>query len=284
MNIEELIKIGCKQLDGFVTPRLDVELLLSHTLKKPIAYLYSWKEKEVSDVQQEQFFALLGKRIEKQPIAYILGKQGFWSLELDVSEDVLVPRPETELLVEEALKLLSKKFAGNVLDLGTGSGAIALALAVERIKANIFAVDYSANALIIAKKNYKKCCCQNDHIGNIEFLHGNWFQALKNHNIKFDIIVSNPPYIDADDPCLSNEGVCCEPGMALSSGKDGLDDLLHIINNAYKFLKPKGWLLLEHGCKQGNVLREFLLKAGYTQIATCQDLSGLDRVTIAAID
>lgn len=272
MNRKNLITIAARQLAAVSSSAiLDAELLLANALQCEKNQLFIYPEKELSPNELIIFEKLLQRRLAGEPIAYILLQQGFWDLDLTVTPAVLIPRPETELLVEIILEKFGEQENLKLADLGTGSGAIALALASEKPKWEITATDYSAAALEIAKSN-----AENLQLNNVRFFQGSWCEALPNE--KFDIIVSNPPYIAAMDPHLT--ALQFEPQSALISGADGLDDIRKIISQAGNFLKLNGMLLLEHGFEQGVAVRELLLQAGYKEIETRCDLNKLDRATL----
>ncbi len=248
----------------------DCGLLLALALDVPRAWLLAHGEQRPDDAALARFEALLTRRLAGEPMAYLRGRQGFWSLSLDVTPDVLVPRPETELLVELALARMGAR--GRLVDLGTGSGAIALALASERPDWRIIATDRSAAALAVAAGNAARLGL------TVEFRHGHWHAPLAGE--RFDLIVSNPPYIAVDDICLQGDGVRREPRTALAAGDDGLADLAAIIAGAVAHLAPAGRLLLEHGAGQGPAVRSLLAAAGFSDIATHADLAGRPRVTL----
>ena len=268
--------------------RLDAELLMAFCLQKSRTYLYTWPENTPSQNQQACFDRLLQKRLQGQPIAHLTGEREFWGLNLKVTPDTLIPRPDTEILIETALSKLSplnSQLIGNqhtpqegikpcsLLDLGTGSGAIALALKFERPSCNVTAVDFSLAALEVAKQNAQT------HNLEVEFLHSSWFDALEVGKT-FNLIVSNPPYIETQDPHLSQGDVRFEPLSALTAGADGLDDLKLIIEQACSFLKPAGWLMVEHGYNQaGDVAKLFKLHH-YQNIETIIDYGQNPRITI----
>jgi release factor glutamine methyltransferase len=260
------------------TPRLDAELLLMHCLQKPQDFLYHHDHILLTKTQLAQFQSYLKRRLQGEPIAYIRGFKEFFSLHLKVTHDTLIPRPDTELLVEWALNQCpNPETVLNVADLGTGSGAIALALASQRPKWNIIATEFSKKALQVAKQNAK-----NLSIKNITFhlsqRRQSWCDELP--NIPFSIIISNPPYISANDAALCPFVARHEPLHALLADDDGLSDLKKIINKAKKFLMPGGYLALEHGYLQANAIRTLMLQQGYEQIKTHRDLSNHDRLTI----
>ncbi|MEI8054472.1 MAG: peptide chain release factor N(5)-glutamine methyltransferase [bacterium] len=252
--------------------KIDAELLLAFALNKPRSFLYAYPEYELTKEQEKTFDALLGRRASGEPIAYILGKKEFWSLELTVNQSVLIPRPETELLVEVALNKLGREVA-IVADMGTGSGAIALALAAERSKWNIFATDISTDALNLARYNAGRL-----QLNNINFCCGDWCSALPNK--KFDLIVSNPPYIAQNDPHLQQGDVRFEPKIALKAG-NGLVALKKIIIQAKEYLAIGGLLMLEHGYNQSRQVQELLCQNKYHAITPYKDLAGIYRIVVA---
>lgn len=256
-------------------PPLELELLLAHVLEIPRSYLYAWPENLVQKSQAQNFEFLATRRLQGEPIAYLLGTREFWSLPLKVSPDVLIPRPETELLVERLLAQGDSTQSLEILDLGTGSGAIAIAVAKERPHWHLLAVDKSAAALSIAIFN-----AQHLGIENIEFYLSDWFSYFENRQRKFNIIVGNPPYIDPQDPYLRQGDLRYEPQAALVSEDRGLGDLKYIISEAEKYLLPMGWLMLEHGFEQGAELRKFMKTRGFQHVQGFQDLAQLDRVSM----
>jgi len=257
--------------------RLDAELLLAHVLDADRASVVARDERVLTPEEQGDFENLVARRLAGEPLAYLTGTKEFWSLELEVTPAVLVPRPETELLVEWGLELLSvlarPEDEVSVLDLGTGSGAIALAIAKERPHLRVVATDVSAAALQVARGNARRL-----GIGNVEFRQGNLFAPLgPDDHGKFDLILSNPPYVALGDPHLSD--LKFEPALALTSGADGLDALRAIVAGAQVFLKPDGWLVLEHGSQQAAALQELMSDEAYVDIGTRRDLAGLERAT-----
>lgn len=252
---------------------LEAALLLCHLLDKPRSYLYAWPEKTLAPEQLSDYEALIRRRLAGEPIAHITGKREFWSLNLKVTSETLIPRPETELLVERSLHHLENTPKPLVADLGTGSGAIALALASERDDAEIHACDLSERALAVAQENTGQLA-----LNNVRFYAGDWFQALPTDN-KYDLIVSNPPYIEADDPHLSQGDLLEEPRSALVSGEDGLMDIRRIIEEAPSHLKSGGWLLFEHGYQQAEAVANLLRSNGFVDIQIHKDLAGHPRVT-----
>lgn len=258
---------------GSSTPALDAAVLLCHVLDKPRSYLLTWPERELNTTQQTNFNALLSKRTDGYPIAYIVGEREFWSLPLEVSPSTLIPRADTERLVELALDKIPT-VDGAILDLGTGTGAIALALASECPDRNIIGIDLQPEAQQLATRNGQKL-----HLHNTMFLQGSWFEPLKGKG-EFACIVSNPPYIDKKDPHLAQGDVRFEPLSALVAEDRGLADLNHIVVNARQYLVSYGWLLMEHGYDQGAAVRQLLVNAGYQQVSTEQDYGHNDRVTL----
>lgn len=257
------------------TARLDIELLLAAALGKNRSYLHTWPERIVTTEAAATFDDYLQRRRRGEPVAYILGQQGFWKLDLEVAPHTLIPRPETELLVETALQLLPATPA-KVLDLGTGTGAIALALASERGGWQVTAVDRVAEAVALAERNRERL-----RLGNVRVLESHWYGALAGE--RFQIIISNPPYIRATDPHLVAGDVRFEPASALVAGTDGLDDLRTIIAQAPAHLEPGGWLLLEHGYDQAAAVRELLAKHDFEQIESREDLGGHERITLGRL-
>lgn len=255
------------------TARLDAELLLAFVLQKPRSYLYTWPDKTLSEAQIASYQALLERRKSGEPVAYLLGRQGFWSLDLQVAAHTLIPRADTELLVEAALQLADQDAALKVLDLGTGTGALALALASERRQWVLTGVDRIESAVALARRNQ-----QHLQLPNVEFLHSHWFSALTGQ--RYDLIISNPPYIADNDPHLQQGDLRFEPLSALVSGPDGLDDLRLIIAQAPAYLADNGWLLLEHGFDQAGAVRELLAQAGFVELSSQRDLSGHERISL----
>jgi release factor glutamine methyltransferase len=273
-NVSELLKHSDQLQSTSDSPQLDCELLLCYVLDVDRTWLRTWPEKEVSKSLEAKFCALLEQRVQGQPIAYLVGSRGFWSMDLQVSEDTLIPRPETELLVELALGLkLPQNSHG--LDLGTGTGAVVLALATERADMNFTAVDSQMGAVSLANKN-----CQNLGLANVAIFQSDWFNSVQLTDNYFDLIVSNPPYISANDPHLQQGDVRYEPNTALVSGVDGLDDLKKIIARSPCYLKPDGWLLLEHGFDQGPAIVRLMNNAGFQKVVTHKDYNQVDRVTL----
>jgi|WetSurMetagenome_2_1015567.scaffolds.fasta_scaffold05989_6 release factor glutamine methyltransferase len=268
MQISRILRTYPPQLIHSSSPRLDVEIILSHAIQKDRAFLYAWDDYELKETEMKIFEKLFQERLQGKPIAYLIGKREFWSMELLVNEHTLIPRPETELLVEVALEHLSKN--ATLFDLGTGSGCIAIAIKKERPNCRIVGTDNSLNSLNIAKKNGQNLKLE------IEWRESDWFFNLKE---KADIIVSNPPYIAPYDPHLMQGDVRFEPRSALISENNGLQDIKYLIDNAKLYLKNRGWLFLEHGFDQGKFIKSLLKHAAYTNIKTYQDSNGQDRVS-----
>lgn len=253
--------------------RLDGELLLCHVLGRPRTYLYTWPERDLSDTELQVLETLVERRLGGEPIAHIIGKREFWSLELAVNADTLIPRPETELLVETALARIPEQASWRIADLGTGSGAIALAIASERPACRITAVERSDGALKVARENARRL-----GLVNVELLQGDWFAPLSGQ--RFEMILSNPPYIPDSDPHLSQGDVRFEPLTALAAGADGLADIRQLVAGAPAHLQTPGWLLLEHGYDQAAAVASLLGEAGYVDVEGVADLQGHGRVTI----
>jgi len=251
----------------------DAELLLGHVLGKPRSWLFAHGDELLSAGMAERFGALIARRIAGEPVAYLIRRRGFWRFDLQVSPATLIPRPETELLVELALTRVPEDRAWRIADLGTGSGAIALAVAYERPRAQVIATDMSVEALAVSRANADSL-----RLGNVEFRQGDWFGPLAGE--RFDLIASNPPYIADDDAHLGEGDLRYEPRSALASGADGLDAIRSIVHAAPAHLHPGGWLLLEHGWEQGEAVRSLLSQAGFVDVATERDLEARDRVTL----
>ena len=269
--------------------RFEVQYLLQHVLNQPRAWLLAHAEQPLTPEQQASYDAMLQRRIQGEPIAYILGYREFYGLNFKVTPATLIPRPETELLVEQALQRIpsppvplprageggrqaGRGYESSALDLGTGSGAIALSIAHTRPDVEVVAVDASAEALEVARGNAERL-----NINNATFAHSDWYAALGQQ--RFNLIVSNPPYVAAGDAHLKQGDLRFEPASALVSGADGLDDVRRIVEGAPSHLKPGGWLLLEHGYDQAAQVRELLGGAGMTEIFSARDLSDIERVS-----
>ncbi|HAQ88016.1 MAG TPA: peptide chain release factor N(5)-glutamine methyltransferase [Pseudomonas sp.] len=273
-TIDSLLRAA--QLPDSPSAKLDAEWLLAAVLGRSPSYLRTWPEREVLPEDEARFVAHLERRRLGEPVAYILGRQGFWSLELEVAPHTLIPRPDTELLVETAMKVLPAGGAASVLDLGTGTGAIALALASERPAWQITGVDRVTEAVALAARNAQRL-----GLGNAAFHGSHWFSSLRGQ--RFELIVSNPPYIPASDPHLSQGDVRFEPSSALVSGVDGLDDIRLIIAQAPDYLSSSGWLVLEHGYDQASAVRSLLSAGGFVDVASCRDFGGHERVSLGRL-
>lgn len=268
LRIDQQLRHASRRID-----RADAELLLAHVAGRDRAWLFAHAGDELAPEQAAGFAALVERRAAGEPVAYLTGHRGFWTLELEVGPDTLIPRPETETLVELALARLPIGIPARVADLGTGSGAIALAIASERPQAEVIATDFSAGALAVAERNALR-----NGVGKVEFRRGDWYAPLGSE--RFGLIASNPPYIADGDPHLGEGDLRFEPPTALSSGADGLDAIREIVAGAPVHLVPGGWLLLEHGLEQGAAIRELLQHAGFVDVATERDLEDRDRITL----
>lgn len=273
IDIRTALDHALQQLDKQrAESRLDAELLLAHVLNKNRAYLFAHPEALIPQEQLDSYKQLIEKRAKGTPIAYLTGYRDFWSLNLKVNEHTLIPRHETELLVELTLDLVPDLSNTAILDMGTGSGAIALAIAKERPHWNVTACDFSQEALKIAQENAERL-----KITNINFYHSDWFNTLPKK--QYHAIISNPPYISEQDPHLNQGDIRFEPLSALASGQDGLADLQYIVQHSFEYLLPDGLLLLEHGYDQKAQLRAILDELGYKNVRCWQDIQGLDRVS-----
>ena len=275
MDYQHWLRDAISQLAQSESPRRDAEILLEHVTGKTRTFILAFGETALTDAQCDQLAELLARRQRGEPIAHLIGVREFWSLPLFVSPATLIPRPDTECLVEQALARLPAT-ACRILDLGTGTGAIALALASERPDCDVVAVDRMADAVALALRNKAHLA-----IPNVRILQSDWFSALQGQS--FEMIVSNPPYIDAQDPHLSEGDVRFEPLSALVAGDQGMADIAHIIAQARHALTPGGFLLLEHGWQQGALVRDAFSQAGYTQIETCRDYGDNERITLGRI-
>ncbi|MBL1320443.1 MAG: peptide chain release factor N(5)-glutamine methyltransferase [Methylophaga sp.] len=271
MNISQALIYGREKLVESESPEFDAQVLLCHVLSCQTTFIHSRADQQLNQQQYNAFEQSIKQRQQGQPISHITGQRGFWALDLNVTADTLIPRPDTELLVELALS----KFTPNMIvaDLGTGSGAIALSLAYEQPTSQILAMDQSSSALIIAKKN----AVQNQ-LNNVSFWQGQWLEAVAGSTL--DLVVSNPPYIREDDPHLLKGDVRFEPLAALISGEDGLDDIRIIVRQAQRCLKSSGWLLVEHGYDQAQQVQESFHERGFTNVSSHQDFGGNDRVVM----
>lgn len=272
MEYQQWLREAVSQLQASESPRRDAEILLGFVTGKARTFILAFGETPLTGEQQEQLAALLARRVRGEPVAHLIGEREFWSLPLFVSPATLIPRPDTECLVEQALARLPAAPC-RILDLGTGTGAIALALASERPDCQVTAVDLIPDAVALAQRNA-------DHLGirNIEIVQSRWFSALEGQ--QFSLIVSNPPYIDAQDPHLAQGDVRFEPLSALVAADNGLADLHTLIKDAPRYLLPQGWLLLEHGWQQGAAVREIFARYGWQQVETCRDYGDNERLTL----
>ncbi len=273
LTIEHLIRQASQQLEANSdTAKLDVELLLAHALKKDRTYLFTWHDKLLSAEEVEIFQSLFVRRIQGEPIAYILGQQEFWDLILHTAEHTLIPRADTETLIEWSLELAeSLPTNAAVIDLGTGTGAIALALAKEQPSWKVEAVDVIPEAVKLAQAN-----AHLNQLQRVNIYQGSWFENVKG---RFDLIVSNPPYIDPDDKHLSQGDVRFEPKSALIANNKGLADLEYIAEQGRHYLVSGGWLLMEHGYDQLESVQAIFSRLGYQQVSTRFDLGGNPRIT-----
>ena len=274
-TVEHLLREAKAALAGHPEADEDARALLCHVLQKDRGWLFAWGDREIAADLTERYRALIAQRAAGQPVAYLTGSRGFWSLQLQVDLHTLIPRPETELLVEQVLALGRADEAVSLLDLGTGSGAIALAIASERPQWSITASDASEGALAAAQRN-----AQAHGIKNVRFVHSDWFAHIKG---RFDIIVSNPPYIAEADPHLQQGDLRFEPRSALASGADGLDDIRRIVAQAPEHLHKPGQLLFEHGFEQGAACRDLLEQAGFEAVSSVRDLAGHERISLGKI-
>ena len=275
-SIKSLLKKASEELSNISdSAYLDAELLLAHCLEKNRSYLHTWPENELTTQQLEHFESLIEKRLTDYPVAYLLGKKAFWTIDLIVTPDVLIPRPETELLVEISLDKIKEIENPRILDLGTGSGAIALALASERPDAKITATDFSEKALEIAKTNAIELKLDKQ----MSFIQSNWLDNIHEPKNSFDLIVSNPPYIDPKDVHLQGT-IRYEPQSALVAKDEGMSDLNTIIQQSHPPLKKGGWLILEHGFDQAEKVKDLLDKHNYSKTKNHLDLNNNSRVTI----
>ncbi|MBU2871187.1 peptide chain release factor N(5)-glutamine methyltransferase [Colwellia sp. E2M01] len=274
-TIASAIAYGQEQLTSCSdSAKLDTQILLAFVLNKEHSYLLSWPERELTVEVEQSFLNLLKRRINGEPIAYIVGVKEFWSLPLSVSPATLIPRPDTEVLVELVLEHFADIKNLKCLDLGTGTGAIALALASEQSSWHIDALDFNHDAVALAKQN-----AENLYLTQVNIFQSNWFSAVGSQ--KYDVIVSNPPYIDELDENLSQGDVRFEPDSALVAPEQGLGDIKHIAQQALMFLKPQGALYFEHGYEQAEAVRKILTDLGYENAHTQRDYNGHERITWA---
>ena len=272
--IRQLLEEGYRALIGDEA-RLEAELLLAHVLNRPRTHLHAWPERVIEAEEAEHYRMLVGRRTRGEPLAYLTGWREFWSLRLRVTPAVLIPRPETELLVELALSYLPPDRPARVADLGTGSGAVAAAIASERPACHITAVEADPDALAVAEDNFRRL-----ELANVNTVRAEWCEALP--SASYDLMVSNPPYVAESDPHLNQGDLRYEPRQALVAGPQGLDAIRHISQQAVRPLKPQGKLLLEHGYDQGAAVRGLLCSAGFGDVITRSDLAGHERVTLGS--
>ncbi|MCW8865172.1 MAG: peptide chain release factor N(5)-glutamine methyltransferase [Colwellia sp.] len=275
-SIANLLNQGLRILqESSDSPLLDAQVLLTFVLNKPRTYLLTWPEKHVSNELLEQYVDLLVRRSLGEPVAYITSEKEFWSLPFKVSPVTLIPRPDTEILVERVLEQYNQSDNISCLDLGTGTGAIALALASEKASWAIDAVDFNVDAVTLAQHNAKRL-----KLTQVNIFQSDWFTQVSADK-KFDVIVSNPPYIDDEDENLSHGDVRFEPKSALVADEQGLADIRHIANVAREYLAKQGKIFFEHGFEQGAAVRTLLAALGYENVQTGQDLNGHERITWA---
>jgi len=274
-TIQSLLTESSQQLHASSdSAEIDVDILLCHILKKDRSHLRAWPEKQLTNTQLTQFQLLFQQRLQGTPIAYLTGIREFWSRDFITTPAVLIPRPETETLIELCLDLIQDKPSSTVLDLGTGSGIIAITLAAEKQNINITAVDKSDDALSVAKQNARL-----NNTPQITFIQSDWFAAVPKQ--QFDFIVSNPPYINPSDPHLQQGDVRFEPNLALAAQQQGLQDIIHIAQQSKVYLKQSAYLILEHGYDQKNAVHAILSENNYYNIHCLNDLSGQARVSYA---
>lgn len=273
MNIQQALQQASDTLsETSASADLDAQVLLTHVLRCNTAHLAAWPEKNLEEEQLSQYLQLIQQRKKGLPVAHLTGSREFWSLEFSVNNSTLIPRPDTETLIEFILDKFSDKEDLKLLDMGTGSGAIAISIATEKPGWKIFASDISEQALDLARENSRR-----HQTANTTFIHSDWFSSITDND--FDIIISNPPYIAEDDPHLAEGDVRFEPLNALTSGAEGMDDIEHLCLNAKSHLAKSGSLIVEHGYNQQQLVADCFAKNGYMQIEQKQDLSGHTRMT-----
>lgn len=270
MTIQQALQWARLQLVGSQTLRQDIESLLCHVLQCTPSRVISYPEQQLTPTEQQNFVSLVEQRQQGIPVAHLTGSRGFWSLDIEVNQHTLIPRPDTELLVSLALEKIQPGMC--IADLGTGSGAIALAIKAECHDIWLLATDYSQPALLQAKQNAVK-----NHL-DVHFVRGQWMDAIQPETL--DIIISNPPYIRSDDPHLTNGDLRFEPLTALASGADGLDDIRQLVHQASRVIKSNGWLMIEHGYDQSQAVQALFQQAGFSEIQAFQDYGQQDRVVI----
>jgi len=273
MSIKRLLELAAIRLGEMPDGRFEAEVLLCHALDVSRSFLYANPDLEIPVRRQNSFRQMIRRRMQGEPIAYLIGRRAFWSLDLEVTPDVLIPRPETELLVETALELIPRGSDWRVADLGTGSGAIALALAAERPQCEVHATDCSEAALEVARRNASLNGQESVH-----FHLGSWTEPLTG---LFNLIASNPPYVAPNDPHLATGDCRFEPQLALVADQEGLGDLKRVIDESFGALVEGGYLLLEHGFDQAALVRGLLLDRGYRDAQSRRDLAGIERISWA---
>lgn len=274
-TVASLLRSAAQRLEaaGSDSPRLDAQVLLGHVLGRTRTWMVTWPETQPTADQLAAFDALLERRAAGEPVAYLVGRREFWSLDLEVTPATLIPRPETELLVERALALIPPDADWTIADMGTGSGAIALAIASERPACRVIATDRSAEALRVAAANARRL-----ELPNVAFCRAEWLAGFRPRS--FELVISNPPYIREHDPHLGRGDVRHEPRSALSAGADGLDDIRTIAADSRMALAENGHLLLEHGYDQGPAVQNLLLELGFVEVLGYRDDQGHDRMTM----
>ncbi|AJI82790.1 N5-glutamine S-adenosyl-L-methionine-dependent methyltransferase [Yersinia enterocolitica] len=272
MDYQQWLSQAAARFNQSDSPKRDAEILLSFVTGRARTYLLAFGETQLTAEQLAVLEPLAARREQGEPIAYLVGEREFWSLPLSVSSATLIPRPDTECLVEQALAHLPVTPC-RILDLGTGTGAIALALASERPDCAVMGVDIKADAVALARHNAKKLA-----INNVDFLQSSWFDSVSG---RFTLIVSNPPYIDANDPHLNEGDVRYEPHSALVAEAEGIADLAEIIRQSPAYLEVGGWLMLEHGWQQATAVQKLLNNSGFSAVMTYKDYGNNDRVTLA---
>lgn len=271
MTLSDALSEAQRRIDA-----VDARVLLRHVVDRDAAYLMAHPETPLRSEEERAYAALVERRAQGEPVAYLIGEREFYGRPFKVTSAVLIPRPETELLVDVALERLPRDSAARILDLGTGSGCVAIAIASERPRAKVLALDRSPAALAVARRNGFDL-----RVGNVAFLESDWFEQLGHEH--FQLIVANPPYVAQDDPHLNEGDVRFEPRMALVAGADGLDCIRRIVQQAPGYLAPGGWLVFEHGYDQAAQARALLEAGGYVEVFSAQDLAGIERVTGARL-
>jgi len=274
MNIRQVLQIAREQLALSESPEIDAKYLLCHVLDCDELYLHTWPDRAIKESELQLFNTLLARREAGEPVAYLIERRGFWTLDLTVSSATLIPRPDTEILVETALTKIESQMT--IADLGTGTGAIALSIASERQDITIFASDKSEAALAIAADNKQKLA-----INKVHFWRGDWLTAIADNSL--DMVLSNPPYIDKADPHLQQGDVQFEPISALVAEDKGLSDIAMICEQAKRCLKQKGWLMVEHGYQQGQAVQALLLEQNFQKVESIKDYGGQVRITIGQL-